>query len=238
MHNVEKLFNDKGLKKLPRSSFNVSISSEEYEEMVKYRPVVSFEEWVKYRNMSEKELFELFPIVKILEPNITVYEVFFYATRLWLPTFPQIGKTIKRWEQYSASSIEIKELYDKLYAPNEKDSIKRQKTYTLAPPHPLEFVILSFEKGIGVSQLLNSTSQRYGFGELDVDAISDFYFRLDDYITETKASLDTIIPTFKKFSLIDLLHLNQKEYSNYVENLPMGMPVLDFKERVYGQLFI
>ena len=156
---------------------------EEFEDIAKYPPNVRLELYLKYREMSYDELSYEFPeVVNIINNHLnrlpTHEDLFYYATRGWIPRYGSINTYLKRWKEYDQISYLGQSLLDEIYG----DKIG----YSTKFIHPLEQYIIQIDKNIGNESVLRSIGERLGlYIPLDKPAYESIYdgilYLLEDY---------------------------------------------------------
>lgn len=245
MISPEELFNKYKLEGLIPEDFvyDSSLTYYELKDLFEYKPVVKYSEWIEYLNMVEDmTIDEIEPLktIKIIYPELSLYDLFFYATRGWIPYYEDINKVLDRWNKYETISSLLQSFLDDLYSPYQSDPIIRQRNFAIADyKHPLELLILALDTVLEDHYMTNNLSIRYGFGILSQDIFAyttDICSRITEYIYTTKASLNLPNPLFSNLSLEELLNFSELQYQLFIEKLPLGTIVPFYSDRVYGQI--
>jgi hypothetical protein len=127
---------------------------DELEAIASHPPSVSLKRYKYYRGRSLDQLKSEFPaLVDIIgDNNITYEDLFYYATRGWVPEYDSINMKIDRWNQYEDLSEVSKDLMDRIY---------RDRTgYIHSNPHPLESTVLAFDMNMEDSSAIKAIASR------------------------------------------------------------------------------
>lgn len=142
------------------------IGSEELDMLASHPPVVALFDYLKYRDMTVEELALDFPeayqlIKKHLNRDPTYEDMFYYATREWIPEYDSLNTQLKRYNTYSDLSKVGKQLLDLMYG----DHIGFATKFG----HPLEKYVIEYDKNMDDQNVLRSIAERIGFNLSDVD---------------------------------------------------------------------
>lgn len=218
--------------------YDESLTWIEIEDLMTYRPSVSYENWQKYRQMTDEELDREFPMLKLLVHDCQADDIRFYATRFWLHKCGDIDELVQRWKSYEDIGINARNILAKLY-PMINNSLQLSFTLALTNPSPFEQLILSLDLAENSSDLVRSLSSRYGFGQLAVpDPTVELYYRLHIYISSLPVSNIAYHPSYRYVPLLTLLNFNKSEYDDYLKKYLTSKTQLIYEERIYYQLFL
>ncbi len=154
-----------------------SLYGDELKVIASHPPNVNLSRYKKYKNMSYNALMEKYPaLVDIIGPNtITEEDLFYYATRGWIPEYENLNMKINRWNKYNDLSNVGKILMDKLYINHEG--------YVNSIGHPLEQYIISFDKNMDNDSVIRLIGERIGiFIPNNAYAHDIFFEKLLNYI--------------------------------------------------------
>lgn len=147
----------------------------ELEEIASHQPSIDFKRYLYYRNMDYDQLKSKFPeVVGIIGDKVTYEDLFYYATRGWIPEYDSIDLKIKRWKTYDELSNMGKSLLNKLYGSHED--------YAHSTPHSLEQTILDYDTYMDNENILISLANRVGINLSGKDLKSNFYDLLSEKI--------------------------------------------------------
>ena len=130
------------------------LGTDELDAIAFHPPMVNFRRYMHYRELDMDQLEELFPaVVDIIGANnITDEDLFYYATRGWIPEYDSINLKIDRYEQYDELSEVSKSLIDMIY--------KDQYGYVNSNPHWLEPTILAYDMNMDDDSVIRSIGER------------------------------------------------------------------------------
>ncbi len=129
--------------------------SDELEAIVSHPTIIDLKRYKYYRSMNIDQLKERFlALVDIIGPNITYEDLFYYATRGWIPEYDSINLKIDRYNQYSDLSDVSKTLIDRIY--------NDQMGFANSGPHPLEQTILAYDQHMDDDNALRAIAGRMG----------------------------------------------------------------------------
>lgn len=130
-----------------------SLTKKELEEIASHPPSIDLRRYKYYRNMNLDELKKEFPaLVDIIGDNITYEDLFYYATRGWIPEYDSLNIKIDRWNQYNSLSNVGKSLLDLIY--------KNRTGYSNSLPHKLEQIILDYDTYMDDENVLRGIADR------------------------------------------------------------------------------
>ena len=149
---------------------------EELEAIASHPPNINFKQYNRYKKMSLIQLKKDFPsLVDIIGSNITEEDLFYYATRGWIPEYDNINLKINRWSEYNDLSEVGKSLMDLLYT--------NHKGYVDKLGHPLESYIIAFDQNIDDESAIRAIGERIGLSiPSNVPAHDSFYEKLSTHI--------------------------------------------------------
>lgn len=133
------------------------LSKEELNEIASYPPSVDFKRYSYYAKLTKEQLEKEFPFLSIIIPGITHEDLFWYATRSYIPNYDSINYKIERYNRYNDLSLG-KTLMDNLYEGN----------YWNSMGHELEKYIIAYDQNIDNESALRSIAER-----LSIDLTSD-----------------------------------------------------------------
>jgi len=132
-----------------------SLYEEELEAIASHPPNINLSRYKKIKEMNFEELKEKYPaLVDIIGPSVTEEDLFYYATRGWIPEYDTINLKIDRWNQYEDLSNIGKNLLDKLYS--------NKKNYVNSSGHSLEPYIIAFDENMDNEAAIKSIAERIG----------------------------------------------------------------------------
>lgn len=132
-----------------------SLWSDELEVIASHPPSIDLRRYKYYRRMDIDQLKEEFPsLVDIIGPDITYEDLFYYATRGWIPEYDSINLRIERWDQYNELSEVGQDLMDRIY--NDRYG------YVNSNPYSLEPTILAFDQNMEDESALRAIADRIG----------------------------------------------------------------------------
>ncbi len=115
-----------------------SLSSDELELIASHPPNIDLKRYKYYSSMNMEDLEKEFPaLVDIIGPSITYEDLFYQATRGWIPEYDSIGLKVDRYNQYMDLSDVSKNLMDQIYGD--------WKGYVNSNPDQLEQTIISYD---------------------------------------------------------------------------------------------
>lgn len=144
------------------------LTKEELDEIASYPPTVDFKRYLYYSKLTKEELQKEFPAISIIIPNVTYEDLFWYATRNYIPKYDSLNYKIERYNKYQDISLLGKSLLDKLYNGNYLESMG----------HELEKYILAYDQNMDDEAALRSIGQRLGFYLTSDDIQSELYHEL------------------------------------------------------------
>nr|QBK91489.1 MAG: uncharacterized protein LCPAC302_01090 [Pithovirus LCPAC302] len=186
-----------------------TLYEEELEAIASHPPIVNLKRYKTYKNMSLDRLKKEFSaVVDIIGPNITEEDLFYYATRGWIPEYDSLNFKIDRWNRYEDLSDIGKQLMDKIYT--------NKKGYVNKLGHPLEDYIIAFDNNLDNEAAIRSIGERIGISiPPDAYAHDVFYEKLFNHIDQEEQGFQRIkrknIPTTKK-----MIDMTEKEYYDYL----------------------
>ncbi len=153
-----------------------SLYEEELEAIASHPPSINLTRYKQYKRMSKQQLEREFPaLVDVIGPKITEEDLFYYATRGWIPEYDTLNFKIDRWGQYNDLSEVGKSLMDLLYT--------NHKGYVDKSGHPLEPYIIAYDQNIDDDSAIRAIGERIGISiPPDVPAHDSFYEKLVDHI--------------------------------------------------------
>ena len=189
-----------------------SLYEEELEAIASHPPNINLSRYKKYRDMSYDQLKNEFPaLVDIIGPEITEEDLFYYATRGWIPEYDNLNFKIDRWNQYDDLSDVGRNLMDKLYI--------NHKGYVNTLGHPLESYIISFDKNMDNDSAIRSIGERIGISiPSDVDAHDSFYEKLLDHIETNEPYGYQRVKRQNSLSTKRTIDMTEKEYYDHILN--------------------
>jgi len=189
----------------PDYKFNQDFTIEEINDIINYRPSVPFNSYLYYRNLTDLQLLQLEPLFNQLKYNVDPYDIFFYYTRGYMPLDPNIEQQINKCKKYQLAPEPIQDLINKLY------QVESIKDYADSAEHPLENVIYAFSENFQDTDMVETISNRYGFGN-DSDAV-EFYSLLNQYIEKYSDRMDN--PMYPGVDLETILSFSLIEYEKH-----------------------
>jgi hypothetical protein len=131
-----------------------SLSKYELEQIASHPPSTDLKNYKHYRNMSLDELKEEFPaVVDIIGDKTVTYEdLFYYATRGWIPEYDNLSPKIERWNTYNDLSNVGKSLINLIY--------NNREGYINSLPHPLEQIILAYDSNMDDENVIRGIAER------------------------------------------------------------------------------
>lgn len=153
-----------------------NLYEDELEVIASHPPIVDFKEYERYKNMSVDQLKQLFPVlVDIIGNSITHEDLFYYATRGWIPEYDSINSKIDRWNTYNELSDVGKSLMNMIY--------NNHKGYVEGYEHPLEKYILTYDQNMDDDSTIRSIAELVGI-DIEPNEIPHeaFYHKLSNLI--------------------------------------------------------
>ena len=154
-------------------------SSSELTKIASHPPNINYSRYKKYRTKTLSELKTLFPeITEIIGEKVTYEDLFYYATRGWIPQYDSLEDKINRLKRYNDLSDIGKSLMETLYGSKERflNGISEKKDAKKYEKH-----IIAFDHNIDNLPAIRSIGESLGFDE-PIDAPEDFYEIFSDWI--------------------------------------------------------
>ena len=131
-----------------------TLTKYELEEIASHPPSIDLKMYKYYRDKDLNQLYREFPaLVDIIgKDKITYEDLFYYATRDWVPEYDSINLKIDRWNEYNDLSNVGKSLLDLIYID--------RRGYANSMPHPLERVIIDYDTHMDNANILRSLANR------------------------------------------------------------------------------
>jgi len=147
-----------------------TLSKNELEAIASHPPSIDYRNYKRYTSMTINELANEFPeLVHILGEDLTYEDLFYYATRGWIPEHDSINLKLERWKRYEELSNVGKSLINLLYGDREG--------FIESNPHNLEQIILDYDENMDDESVLRAIAEREGFilpeGEFAQDSFYD-----------------------------------------------------------------
>lgn len=151
--------------------------STELQAIASHPPSINYNAYIRYRNMSFERLKELFPeLPYIIGPSLTEEDLFYYATRGWMPQYDSLNYKIDRYNRYKNLSKVGQSLLDIIYG-DQKGYVNKTKM------HPLEKSIISYDQHMDNDSAVRSIGERIGiFIPMGVPAHDYFYDAIIDML--------------------------------------------------------
>ena len=155
-----------------------TLTQHELEEIASHPPSIDLRRYKYYRSLDLDDLMEEFPaLVDIIGHNITYEDLFYYATRGWIPNYDSINYKIDRWNRYEELSNVGKSLIDMIYHDREG--------YVNSMPHHLERSILDYDTYMDDENAVRAIAEREGIILPETEDLRvSFYDILADKIVE------------------------------------------------------
>lgn len=91
-------------------------NSDELERIASHPPNINYNRYIYYSKLSMEELKNEFPVlVDLLKNKLSYEDLFYYATRGWIPEYDNLNYKIDRWNKYNDLSNVGKSLINMLY---------------------------------------------------------------------------------------------------------------------------
>lgn len=155
-----------------------TLDNDEIKIIASHPPSVDLKRYKYYRNLSLDELKEEFPaLVDIIGNTITYEDLFYYATRGWIPEYDNLELKINRWNTYNDLSNIGKNLMNRIY--------RDHQGFVNSMPHQLERTILDYDRNMDDENVLRSIAEKIGIvlpeGEYTQDSFHDILIdRIDE----------------------------------------------------------
>ncbi len=188
-----------------------SLYGEELEAIASHPPIIDLTRYKKYRGMTYDQMKAEFPaLVNIIGPNtITEEDLFYYATRGWIPEYDNLNMKIDRWSQYNDLSKVGKILMNKLYID--------QEGYVDGLGHPLEQYIISFDQNMDNEAAIRSIGERIGISiPPDAYAHDVFFEKLLNHIELNEPYGYERFKREDTLSTEQTINMTEKEYYDYI----------------------
>jgi len=148
------------------------LTKEELDEIASYPPTVDFKRYLYYSKLTKEQLEKEFPALSEIIDDITYEDLFWYATRGYIPNYDSLNYKIERYNKYRDMSILGRSLLDKLY----------DGKYLESMGHELEKYIIAYDQNIDDESALRSVAQRLGIDLMSDDIQSELYHELANKI--------------------------------------------------------
>lgn len=160
----------------PQTGYIGNLSPNELKAIASHPPILNLSRYKKYKRMSFDQLEQQFPgVVSIIGSGITEKDLFYYATRGWIPEYDSLEYKINRWNQYNDMSGVGKSLMDMLYTDH--------NGYVEKLGHPLEPYIIAYDQNLDDDSTVRAIGERIGLGIPQGVAAHDvFYDKLSNHI--------------------------------------------------------
>ena len=194
-----------------------SLTSEELEDIASHSPIVDLKRYKYYRNMDYDQLKHTFPaLVDIIGSKITYEDLFYYATRGWIPEYDSINYKIDRWKQYNDISEVGQSLLDLLY-----DDIEG---FVEGLGHPLEPYIIAYDYNLDDDAAIRSIGERIGIDiSFEAPAHDIFYEKLANHIINHEPYGYQRIKRANSLPTKSLIDLTEKQYKDHIKS-PIKYP--------------
>jgi hypothetical protein len=150
------------------------LDKNELELIASHPPSVNFNTYIHYRNTSLDELKKLFPApADIIGDRVTYEDMFYYATRGWIPEYDSLESKIDRWNIYNDLSNVGKTILDLIY--------RDRKGFVSSLPHPLEKTIIAYDTNMDDENTLRGIANQINITLPDNEYPQDSFY---DILTE------------------------------------------------------
>jgi len=187
-----------------------NLYEEELEAIASHPPNIDYKRYKRYKNMNFDQLKQTFPaLVDIIGMQITEEDLFYYATRGWIPEYDNINFKINRWNQYNDLSEVGKSLMDLLYI--------NHKGYVDKLGHPLEPYIIAYDQNIDDESAIRAIGERIGLSlPVNVPTHDGFYEKLAEHIETNEPYGYQRIRRHNSSTTQQVIDMTEKEYYNRI----------------------
>jgi hypothetical protein len=188
-----------------------ALTGDELESIASYPPILDLSRYKRYRNMTFEQLEDEFPaLVDIIgKGNITYEDLFYYATRGFVPEYDSIDFMIDRWNQYNELSDVGRILMDEIYQDREG--------YVNKSGHPLEKYVIAFDQNMDSESTIRAIGERIGISIPPESPAHDVFFeKLLDYIRENEGHAPDRVKRQNSLSTSHMIDMTEKEYYDYI----------------------
>lgn len=188
-----------------------NLYEEELEAIASHPPNIDYKQYNRYKDMSVDDLKKEFPaLVDIIGPQITEEDLFYFATRGWIPEYDSLNYKIKRWKNYDDLSEVGKSLMDLLYT--------NHKGYVDKLGHPLEPYIIAYDQNIDDESVIRAIGERIGLSiPTNVPAHDAFYEKLAEHIETNEPYGHQRARRHNSSTTQQVMNMTEKEYYNRIK---------------------
>jgi len=190
-----------------------TLSRDELETIASHPPNINLSRYKRYKRMTLEELENKFPaLVHIIGPNnITEEDLFYYATRGWIPQYDNLNYKIDRYNKYNDLSEVGKSLMDLLY--------QDLNGYLEGLGHPLEPYIISFDNNMDNEAAIRSIAERIGiYIPPNKTAHDIFYEKLYNHIKDYETHGYERIRRQNSLPTGKIINMTEKQYNEHTKN--------------------
>ena len=147
------------------------LDRDELENIASHPPSVNLRRYKYYRSMEMEDLMKEFPeVVFIIGSGVTYEDLFYYATRGWIPEYDSIDLKIERYNQYNDLSEVGQDLMNRIYG--------NAYNFINSNPHPLESTIIAYDQNMDDESAIRAIADRIGIVLPDGPYAHDSFYEI------------------------------------------------------------